>query len=47
MEGIHLLWDTLLKGDFMGKINLKDAYLTVPIASQTDWYSHYLTDSSD
>lgn len=33
MEGINLFRDTLLQGDFMVKINLKDAYLTVPIAA--------------
>ena len=30
MEGIHMLWD-LLKGDFMIKLDLKDAYFTVPV----------------
>lgn len=32
MEDIHLLRDTLLQGDFLANIELKDAYLTVPIA---------------
>ncbi|XP_044146965.1 uncharacterized protein LOC122935270 [Bufo gargarizans] len=31
MEGIHLLRDLLLKGDWMVKLDLKDAYLTVPV----------------
>ena len=35
MEGIHLLRDLLKKGDFLVKIDLKDAYLTVPI-----WKNH-------
>lgn len=33
MEGNHLLQDKLLQGDYMSKIDLKDQYLTVPIAS--------------
>ncbi|KAJ1148938.1 hypothetical protein NDU88_001762 [Pleurodeles waltl] len=31
MEGIHLLLDILLQGDWMVRLDLKDAYLTVPI----------------
>ncbi|XP_044147245.1 uncharacterized protein LOC122935540 [Bufo gargarizans] len=33
MEGIHLLRDLLVPGDWMVKLDLKDAYLTVPIAA--------------
>ncbi|XP_044140287.1 uncharacterized protein LOC122930766 [Bufo gargarizans] len=33
MEGIHLLRDLLLPGDWFVKLDLKDAYLTVPIAA--------------
>ncbi|KAM4697809.1 uncharacterized protein WCC33_013413 [Rhinophrynus dorsalis] len=32
MEGIHILRDLLLPSDWMIKIDLKDAYLTVPMA---------------
>ncbi|KAK2564054.1 hypothetical protein P5673_012272 [Acropora cervicornis] len=35
MEGIHMLTDLLRKGDFMFKIDLKDAYFTVPV-----WQNH-------
>ncbi len=35
MEGIHMLKDLLKKGDYLVKIDLKDAYLTVPI-----WHKH-------
>ena len=35
MEGIHMLRDLLRKGDFMVKIDLKDAYFTVPV-----WRNH-------
>ena len=35
MEGIHMLRDLLRKGDFMVKIDLKDAYFTVPV-----WKNH-------
>ena len=31
MEGIHMLRDLLKKGDFMVKLDLKDAYFTVPV----------------
>ena len=31
IEGIHMLRDLLRKGDFMVKIELKDAYFTVPV----------------
>ncbi|XP_063289505.1 uncharacterized protein LOC134573649 [Pelobates fuscus] len=33
MEGIHCLRDLLLPGDWMVKLDLQDAYLTIPIAS--------------
>ena len=32
MEGIHMLKDTLKPGDWMTKVDLKDAYFMVPIA---------------
>jgi len=35
MEGIHMLRDLLRKGGFMVKIDLKDAYFTVPV-----WKNH-------
>jgi hypothetical protein len=35
MEGIHMLRDLLRKGDFMVKIDLKDAYFTVQV-----WQGH-------
>ena len=35
MEGIHMLKDLLKPNDFMAKIDLKDAYFTVPI-----WKGH-------
>jgi hypothetical protein len=35
MEGIHMLRDLLKQDDYLVKIDLKDAYLTVPI-----WKSH-------
>lgn len=35
MEGIHMLKDLLRKGDLMVKIDLKDAYFTVPV-----WQNH-------
>ncbi|XP_044151527.1 zinc finger protein 567-like [Bufo gargarizans] len=35
MDGIHLLRDLLLRGDWMVKLDLKDAYLTVPVAESS------------
>ena len=35
MEGMHLLQDLLIRNDFLVKIDLKDANLTVPI-----WENH-------
>ena len=34
MESIASLKDVIQKGDFMGKLDLKDAYLSVPIAKE-------------
>ena len=33
MEGIHMLKDTLKSGDWMTKVDLKDAYFMIPMAS--------------
>ena len=32
MEGIHMLKDTLKSGDWITKVNLKDAYFMIPLA---------------
>ncbi|CAB4003828.1 Hypothetical predicted protein, partial [Paramuricea clavata] len=42
MEGIHMLRDLLKKGDFFVKIDLKDAYLTVPIWKNHQKYLQFL-----
>ena len=34
MEGIHMLKDLLRAGDWMAKIDLKDAYFMIPIAQE-------------
>ena len=31
MKGIHTLWDLLVQNDWLAKLDLKDAYFTVPI----------------
>jgi hypothetical protein len=42
MEGIHMLRDLLKKEDFLVKIDLKDAYLTVPILKKHQKYLRFL-----
>ncbi|KAM4748674.1 LOW QUALITY PROTEIN: uncharacterized protein WCC33_006046 [Rhinophrynus dorsalis] len=42
MEGIHLLRDLLLPMDWMVKIDLQDAYLTVPMAQSSQIYLRFL-----
>ena len=41
MEGIHMLKDLLKQGDFMGKIDLKDAYFAVPISKSDRKYLRF------
>ena len=35
MEGIHMLRDLFRQGDWLTKVNLKDAYFSIPIAPGT------------
>jgi hypothetical protein len=42
MEGIHMLRDLLQQGEFLVKIDLKDAYLTVPIWKNHQKYLRFL-----
>ena len=42
MEGIHMLRDLLRQGDYLVKIDLKDAYLTVPIWKGHQKYLRFL-----
>ena len=42
MESIHMLKDLLKKGDYMVKIDLNDAYLTVPIWQNHQKYLRFL-----
>ena len=42
MESIHMLKDLLRKGDYMVKIDLKDAYLTVPVWKNHQKYLRFL-----
>ena len=42
MESIHILKGLLKKGDYMVKIDLKDAYLTVPIWQNHQKYLRFL-----
>ena len=42
MEGIHMLRDLVKPNDYMAKINLKDAYFTVPIWKEHQKFLHFL-----
>ena len=42
MEGVHMLRDLLREGDYLVKIDLKDAYLTVPIWKGHQKYLRFL-----
>lgn len=42
MEGIHMLRDLLRQGDYLVKIDLKDAYLSVPIWKGHQKYLRFL-----
>ena len=41
MEGIQSLKDTLVTGDFMVKLDLKDAYLSIPMSKQAYRYLRF------
>ena len=41
MEGIHMLKDLLRWGDFMAKIDLKDAYFAVPVSEEDRKYLRF------
>ena len=41
MEGVHLLKDLLQKGDWMVTIDLKDAYLSVPVAQEHRFFLRF------
>ena len=42
MEGLHLLRDILQEGDYMYKIDLKDAYFTIPISKDSRKYLRFV-----
>lgn len=42
MEGIHLLRDLLLEGDWLVKLDLKDAYFTIPMAKTHQPFLQFL-----
>ena len=46
IEGIHMLRDLLKKGDFLVKLDLKDAYQTVPIWKNRQKYLSFLWKAS-
>ena len=41
MEGFHMLKDLLNTGDWIAKIDLKDAYFMVPVAKEDREFLHF------
>lgn len=41
MEGLHMLPDLLQEGDYMAKLDLKDAYFSVPVCSEHQRYLQF------
>ena len=42
MEGIHMLKDLLKPGDWMAKVNMKDAYFMIPIATEDQKFLRFI-----
>uniref|UniRef100_A0A1X7SH48 Reverse transcriptase domain-containing protein n=1 Tax=Amphimedon queenslandica TaxID=400682 RepID=A0A1X7SH48_AMPQE len=47
MEGLHTLKDLLKKGDWMTKVDLKDAYFMIPIQQQDRPFLRFSMESQD
>ena len=44
MEGIHMLQEIVVEGKWLAKLDLKDAYFTVPIVQEHQKYLHFAAD---
>ena len=42
MEGIHLIWDLMVQGDWLTRIDLNDAYFAVPIHNTHQKYLRFI-----
>ena len=47
MEWIHVVRDLLAKGDYLTRINLKDAYLVIPIHQQFHKFLRFRWEGQD
>ena len=46
MEGIHTLREIVAEGEWLAKLDLKDAYFTVPIFQEHQEYLHFVGPSA-
>ena len=44
MEGVHVVRDLLQKGDWMCRIDLKDAYFAMPVCREHQPLLHFIWD---
>lgn len=46
MEGIHLVKDLVISGDYLATLDLKDAYFSIPIFSKDRLFFRFLWDQN-
>ena len=46
MEGIHMLRDLLMKGDYLVRLDLQDVYFSVPVCAEHQTFLRFLGDGT-